>query len=77
MPAKRQGRPATSRARKPARRSAARPVQAAAARAVEKVLRSEEAFALMIRKLEAAGWNIQRTPPAELDVSPSAPPRPA
>jgi hypothetical protein len=50
-------------------------VQAAAARAVEKVLRSEEAFALMIRKLEAAGWNIQRTPPGAIDPEPPVPSR--
>ncbi len=75
MPAKRPRRAATPRGRKPPRRSAARPVQAAAARAVEKVLRSEEAFALMIRKLEAAGWNIQRTPPGEIDPEPPVPSR--
>ncbi|MFI5043021.1 MAG: hypothetical protein ACHQNA_14445 [Acidimicrobiales bacterium] len=75
MPAKRQGRPSAPRGRKPPRRSVARPVQAAAARAVEKVLRSEEAFALMIRKLEAAGWNIQRTAPGDVESTP-APSRP-
>jgi len=40
-------------------------VRAAAARAVERVLSSRDAFALLIRRLEAAGWRIEREPPAE------------
>jgi hypothetical protein len=35
-------------------------IRAAAARAVERVLASEEAFALLIRRLEAAGWQVER-----------------
>jgi hypothetical protein len=35
-------------------------VRAATLRAVERVLSSEEAFALLIRRLEAAGWQVQR-----------------
>ena len=38
----------------------ARPVKSAAARAVERVLGSAEAFALLVRRLEAAGWRIER-----------------
>jgi len=37
-------------------------VRAAAARAVERVLSSPDAFALLIRRLEAAGWHIEREP---------------
>jgi hypothetical protein len=51
--------------RKPPRRRRAgartvRPVRSAAARAVERVLGSADAFALLIRRLEAAGWRIER-----------------
>jgi hypothetical protein len=35
-------------------------VRAAAARAVDQVLSSDEAFELLVRKLEAAGWHIER-----------------
>jgi hypothetical protein len=35
-------------------------VRAAAQRAVDRVLSSEESFALLIRKLQAAGWQIER-----------------
>jgi len=35
-------------------------VRAAAARAVDRVLSSEESFALLIRRLESAGWHIER-----------------
>ena len=38
----------------------ARPVRSAAARAVDRVLGSADAFALLIRRLEAAGWRIER-----------------
>jgi hypothetical protein len=49
--------------RRPAR--TARPVRSAAERAVERVLSSDEAFALLVRRLEAAGWHIEReVPPA-------------
>jgi hydroxyethylthiazole kinase-like sugar kinase family protein len=46
-----------------ARRQRARtaaPVRAAAARAVERVLSSPDAFALLIGRLEAEGWRIER-----------------
>jgi hypothetical protein len=35
-------------------------VRDAAQRAVERVLSSEESFALLIRKLQDAGWQIER-----------------
>jgi hypothetical protein len=35
-------------------------VRAAAVRAVERVLSSEESFALLIHRLEQAGWHIER-----------------
>jgi hypothetical protein len=41
-------------------------VQAAAMRAVEQVLSSEEAFALLISRLEAAGWRVERAVPEAL-----------
>jgi hypothetical protein len=37
-------------------------VSAAAARAVERVLSSPDAFALLVRRLEAAGWHVEREP---------------
>lgn len=37
-------------------------VQSAAARAVQQVLDSREAFALMMRRLEDAGWRVERAP---------------
>jgi hypothetical protein len=37
-------------------------VRRAAARAVERVLSSEEALALLVRRLEAAGWHVEREP---------------
>ena len=51
--------------RKPPRRRragarTARPVKSAAARAVERVLGSADAFALLIRRLEATGWRVER-----------------
>jgi hypothetical protein len=58
---------ATRRTRTPARSQArrrlkatARSVRTAAERAVERVLSSEEAFALLIDRLEAAGWHVER-----------------
>ena len=47
----------------------AQPVRSAAARAVERVLGSAEAFALLIQRLEAAGWRIERDVPS---ASPAA-----
>jgi hypothetical protein len=38
-------------------------VRAAAARAVSRVLSSEDALALLVRRLEAAGWRIERARP--------------
>ena len=35
-------------------------VRSAAARAVDRVLSSRESFALLIRRLESAGWQIER-----------------
>jgi hypothetical protein len=43
------------------RRTSAR-VSAAAARAVDAVLSSEEALALLVHRLEAAGWHVDRQP---------------
>jgi hypothetical protein len=37
-------------------------IGAAAARAVDRVLSSEEALALLLSRLEAAGWHIEREP---------------
>jgi hypothetical protein len=39
---------------------ASRQVAVAAARAVERVLSSSEALGLLVRRLEAAGWHIER-----------------
>jgi hypothetical protein len=39
-------------------------VRAAAARAVERVLSSPDALALLIERLEAAGWHVEREVPA-------------
>ena len=53
----------TRRARSPRRRTAgrtARSVRAAAVRAVEHVLSSDAAFALLVRRLEEAGWRVER-----------------
>ena len=55
------GRARTGRTRRTAR--TARPVRSAAERAVERVLSSDEAFALLMRRLEAAGWHIERDVP--------------
>jgi hypothetical protein len=41
----------------------AAPIRAAAARAVERVLSSPDAFALLIDRLEAGGWRVERRPP--------------
>jgi len=38
----------------------AAPLRAAAARAVDRVLSSPDAFALLIGRLEAEGWRIER-----------------
>jgi len=54
----------TRRTSSRSRRSSARPVRAAAARAVERVLSSEESFALLIQRLEPAGWRIERPAPS-------------
>ena len=42
----------------------AAPLRAAAARAVDRVLSSPDAFALLIGRLEAEGWRIERVPAA-------------
>jgi hypothetical protein len=47
--------------------AAAGPVRAAAARAVEKVLSSPDAFALLVARLEAEGWRIEKAPPFEAE----------
>jgi len=60
-------RPMPARKRTRRRRAGARtarPVRGAAARAVERVLGSRDAFALLLRRLEAAGWRIERETPA-------------
>jgi len=51
------------------RRRTARPVSAAAARAVERVLASPDAFALLVRRLEAAGWHVEREPGRETGIA--------
>jgi hypothetical protein len=61
---------ATRRAKSRSRRSSARPVRAAAARAVDQVLSSEESFALLIRRLERAGWRIERPAPSSEPLTP-------
>jgi hypothetical protein len=48
-------------------------VRAAAARAVDRVLSSEETFALLIRRLEAAGWHVERPSGPDRDASPLTP----
>jgi hypothetical protein len=48
------------RKRKPTRRTRSNPIRTAAARAVDRVLSSDASFALLIRRLEAAGWHIER-----------------
>ena len=53
-----QRRPTRARARTPARRE----IAAAAARAVEQVLSSSDALALLVERLEAAGWHIEPEP---------------
>jgi hypothetical protein len=55
------------------RRRTARAVHAAAARAVERVLSSEESFALLIQRLEAAGWHIERPATSEPLTPPERP----
>jgi hypothetical protein len=41
----------------------ARPIRLAAARAVEQVLANSRAFNLLIERLEAAGWHVDRERP--------------
>jgi len=53
------------------KRRTARPVRDAAARAVDRVLSSKESFALLIRRLEEAGWQIERPLLRSEPVSPS------
>ncbi|HLY37847.1 MAG TPA: hypothetical protein VKU61_07415 [Candidatus Binatia bacterium] len=64
MPPSRRARPRRAKTTK------TRPaVRTAAARAVERVLSSRESFALLIRRLESAGWHIERPAfPSETDV---------
>ena len=63
MPARKRGSRRTKRT--------ARPVSIAAARAVDRVLSSKESFALLIRRLQDAGWQIERPL-----VSPESAPEP-
>ena len=46
----------------PRRKRTVAPRRVRAARAVDRVLSSEEALALLLRRLEAAGWHIEREP---------------
>ena len=66
--------------KRPRRRHAtartARAVKSAAARAVERVLGSADAFALLIQRLEAAGWRIERHAPS-VSRAVERPPAPA
>jgi hypothetical protein len=57
-----------ARTRRPVRRTP-ESIRAAAARAVDRVLASEDAFALLIERLEHAGWRVERTPDAPLPSS--------
>ena len=59
------------RRRAPAR--TARPVRIAAARAVDAVLGSRDAFALLVRRLEAAGWRVERESPAGAGITEGTP----
>jgi len=52
-----------------------RPVRSAAARAVERVLGSPGAFALLVRRLEAAGWRVEREAPSRSRAAPEPPAR--
>ena len=54
--------PRRKRTAAPRRVGTAAAIGAAAARAVDRVLSSEEALALLLRRLEAAGWHIEREP---------------
>ena len=54
--------PGAAKATAVTRRSTKQAVRSAAARAVEQVMNSKEAFALMMRRLEAAGWQVERAP---------------
>lgn len=56
---------ARQRSRRRRTSAAAAPVRAAAARAVEKVLSSPDAFAMLVARLEAEGWRIEKAPPFE------------
>jgi hypothetical protein len=49
-------------------------VRAAASRAVDRVLSSEQSFALLIRRLEAAGWRIERPQSCETALDGLTPP---
>jgi hypothetical protein len=49
-------------------------VSAAAARAVDAVLSSHEAFALLVQRLEEAGWHVERDASTESRDPPLTPP---
>jgi len=62
MATRRPTRPATRRRNRRGGPRTAAPVRAAAARAVDRVLSSPDAFSLLIDRLEAEGWRIERAP---------------
>lgn len=53
---------ATAKSPTATKRATKQAVRSAAARAVEQVMNSKEAFALMMRRLEQAGWQVERAP---------------
>ncbi len=73
MPA-RTSTPRRSHARTRDARTAAS-VRSAAERAVATVLGSDEAFALLIERLEAAGWRVERDAGHAPSLTPPARPR--
>jgi hypothetical protein len=46
-------------------------VRAAAARAVDRILASADAFEVLVQRLEAAGWHIEREGATRVTRSPS------
>jgi len=65
MPTRKPARPRVTRRTRRRRAGTAGPVRIAAARAVERVLSSPDAFALLVVRLEAEGWRIEKAPPFE------------
>src|SRR5262245_34120263 len=64
-------RPRARSTRRRARPDTARHVRAAAARAVDRILASADAFEVLVQRLEAAGWHIEREGATRVTRSPS------